>query len=417
MANWWDFINSAEAAPTLNRAQRAQELLKAQEQKRSIELLREQETARQQEAARQAEALRQQEEAKRQETARQEQQKRLELEIQQKNFEQQRGQKLREQQDIADALKKERETPFRVAHPMLSAAMPLGVDLLGMGAASGANLLRSRKLGKNVKDWKATDEAAMSAYNAGDRDKALLAADRLKDFQAQWPEMEKRLTSGGGTAAAAALGTGFGSLEAAMLPTELDYTYLQGTPNEVSNQDWLEALKRAVPMSGLGALAGWSGSKIGPTRVSPYVGGAGTLNSIARKFPKTPQEASSESLSDIAEALRSAGPPTRPTSPTRIPPQMWLEHEGQPQTLPPEAIPGGGGGGGMPPQLPPRSEYPYPPLVLPPIERIEPPAGGFIPGLQGAPMHSNLKKVMGSGDNRSSYSIPALNRRRAQESR
>lgn len=193
-----------------------------------------------------------------------------------------------QQQSEADAeakAKKAREEPFVSAHPYLAKSLPA----LGTGAATLLPAwMKSRgkvPLEQFVKDWAAADKAATTALKGKLKQPAVAAAEKLRDYENKWPDMEKRFTPGWKTNSAAA----FVPAELAAVPTEMDYTQPPDSPSRPHTPELLDTAGRAAGFGGLGAF----GSKLGPAMVNPvapFTGGAGTVKAYERKYPPTKTE-------------------------------------------------------------------------------------------------------------------------------
>jgi len=285
MVDWTSLFgpSSAQAAPLLTPEQRraltnTRQTNEEAERERQRQLgFQQQQQKMEQERAQQQQLLKQQEGQQALETARQQQ----EFKLQSQKQDEEAAQR---QRDIADALKKkEAGQPFAQAHPWVTKLLPPLVDATAMGAGVLGNMSRASKLNRFNQKWADEDTNALKALEGkGNKTKSLLGAERLGDFEKKWPEMQELYKPGASKGSALGWGT-FGA-EAALVPTEYDLLNPDRNP-KMTNEEYYEAIPRALMMGVLGAGASKLGGILGPSAVSPYTGGAGTMRAIANRFP------------------------------------------------------------------------------------------------------------------------------------
>lgn len=204
-----------------------------------------------------------------------------------------------EQAQIASQLKQQQQEkeaegrPFAERHPFAATFAPLAATLLSSSVPAVGNYFKSRALKNYVGDW---EQAGNKAYDQlantknPSKVKSTLEAERLRDFENQWPAMQDRYAKGGDHAYPFAAGLISG--ETALFPTEMDLMN-QNNPNKPTTSDWQEAAMRA----GIAGLAGFGGTHYAGNLgygapVRPYTGGQGVLKAYEMKYPpKVPKSA------------------------------------------------------------------------------------------------------------------------------
>ena len=203
------------------------------------------------------------------------------------------------QQDMAAALKKEREMPFREAHSDWAKALPI----LGAAGATAlppiAGAIQKIPLNRFVNKWEKAGQVADKALEGRAKMPATLATKKLEDFENKWPAMEKRYTPGLLTKSIAATLPA----EGVAFPTEYDFSTQD--PNSSGRPTMGDVGDTALRAAGAG-LVGTGFTKLGSgfvPKTLPYTGGGGTISAYNTKYPPTKAQ---QKL--IADQLRLQGP-------------------------------------------------------------------------------------------------------------
>src|SRR5882672_1967002 len=207
----------------------------------------------------------------------------------------QRQLEAQKQTDLATALKKEREQPFREKYSNIANALPWAGVAASYALPALAGAAGRSKLQSFVNDWQDAAKEASSKVLGKSKTAAALATNKLRDFEEKWPDMQARYKPGiGQTVAAAGI-----PVEGVALPTEYDaLTQDPNSPSKPTLKDWADIAQSRGIAAGLG---GFGAAKLGAASgspVRPYIGGQGIVNTYNQRYPMTPKQLA------IAQALK-----------------------------------------------------------------------------------------------------------------
>ncbi len=203
------------------------------------------------------------------------------------------------QSDIADALKRQREQPFREKYAGAAEMMPVAGMAASAAIPFATGLVNKIPLGRFTGGWQKAADTAEQALKGRSKGPATLAVSKLQDFENKWPGMEKRYTPGlGQTALTAVI-----PAEMTAFPTEYDaMTQNPNSPSKPTMEDIISTAGRAGLAGAVGTGAAKFGAGLVP-KTRPYVGGQGIVNAYNRRYPPTKTE-----LKAIADQLKLPAP-------------------------------------------------------------------------------------------------------------
>jgi len=211
----------------------------------------------------------------------------------------QRQLEAQKQADMAAALKKEREMPFREKYQHQAEMMPVAGMLASAAIPYAKGLASKIPLGRFTGDWEKAGNVAEQALRGRNKGPATLAVNKLQDFEKKWPEMEKRYTPGLGQTAL----TSIIPAEMTAFPTEYDaMTQNPNSPSKPTLDDIISTAGRAGLAGAVGTGAAKFGAGLVP-KTRPYVGGQGIINAYNTRYPPTKVQ---QKL--IADQLRLSAP-------------------------------------------------------------------------------------------------------------